>query len=66
MTLRLDADQADSLKLAAAADGVSVAEVVRCAIDEWLEKRSHNTEFRQHLAAVMDRNRELYEKLSKT
>ena len=52
MTLRLSAEQADELKAVADADGVSVTEAVRQAIDDHIAARAADEEFRARLAAV--------------
>jgi hypothetical protein len=48
------------------ADGVSVTEAVRQAIDEHIAARVADEEFRARLAASIKRNRHILERLAKT
>ena len=66
MTLRLSAEQADELKAVADADGVSVTEAVRQAIDDHIVARAADEEFRARLAASIERNRRILDRLAKT
>ena len=66
MTLRLSAEQADELKAVADADGVSVTEAVRQAIDDHIAARAADEEFRARLAASIERNRRILDRLAKT
>jgi hypothetical protein len=66
MTLRLSTEQAEDLKAVADADGVSVTEAVRQAIDEHIAARAADQEFRTRLAASIKRNRRILDRLAKT
>jgi hypothetical protein len=66
MTLRLSAEQAEELKAVAEADGMSVTETVRHAIDEHIAARAADEEFRARLAASIERNRRILDRLAKT
>ncbi len=64
MTLRLSQEQAEALEAVAQADGVPVAEVVRSAITEHVERRRKDKAFQQRLRASLERNRRILEKLA--
>ena len=66
MTLRLSAEQAEELKAVADADGVSVTEAVRRAIDDHIAARAADEDFRSRLAASIERNRRVLDRLAKT
>ena len=63
-TVRLDADQAADLEAVAAADGVSVAEEVRQAIADRIERRRRDPEFQSRIKAIMEQNRRVLERLA--
>jgi hypothetical protein len=65
MTLRLSADQAEALEKVAEVDGVSVSEAIRQAIEEHITTRAADVEFRARLAASMERNKRILDRLSK-
>ena len=65
MTLRLPAEQADELEAVARAEGISVSDAVREAIAEHIERKRKNKAFRDRLRAVMDRDREILERLAR-
>jgi post-segregation antitoxin (ccd killing protein) len=65
MTLRLTADQADELEAVARAEGISVSDTVREAIAEHIERKRRDKGFRERLRLVMDRDREILERLSR-
>jgi len=65
MTLRLSADQADELEAVARAEGISVSDAVREAITEHIERKRKDEVFRDRLRAVMDRDREILERLAR-
>jgi hypothetical protein len=65
MTLRLSADQAEALEKVAEVDGVSVSEAIREAIEEHISARAADAEFRARLAASMERNKRILDRLSK-
>lgn len=65
MTLRLSAEQAGELEAVARAEGMSVADAVRTAIAEHIERKRKDKAFRQRLQAVMERDREILERLAR-
>jgi len=65
MTLRLPAEQADELEAVARAEGISVSDAVRVAIAEHIERKRKDEAFRDRLRAVMERDREFLERLSR-
>jgi len=65
MTLRLTPDQADELEAVARAEGISVSDTVREAIAEHIERKRRDKGFRERLRLVMDRDREILERLSR-
>ena len=65
MTLRLSAEQADQLDAVARAEGSSVAETVREAIAEHIERKLKDMAFRDRLRTVMEREREILERLAR-
>lgn len=64
MTLRLSQEQAEALEAVAEADGVPVAEAVRVAISEHIERRRKDKAFQGRLRASLERNRRILEKLA--
>ncbi len=65
MTLRLPAEQAEALEKVAEVDGMSVTEAIREAIEHHITVRAADAEFRARLAASMERNQRILERLSK-
>jgi len=65
MTLRLPSDQADELEAVARAEGMSVADTVREAITEHIARKRKDKAFRDRLRAVMERDREILERLAR-
>jgi hypothetical protein len=65
MTLRLSAVQADELEVVARAEGISVSDAVREAITEHIERKRKDKAFRERLRAVMERDREILERLAR-
>jgi hypothetical protein len=65
MTLRLSAVQADELEAVARAEGISVSDAVREAIAEHIERKRRDKTFRERLRAVMERDREILERLAR-
>jgi hypothetical protein len=65
MTLRLTADQAAELEAVARAEGISVSDAVREAIAEHIERKRKDEAFRERLRAVMERDREILDRLSR-
>jgi post-segregation antitoxin (ccd killing protein) len=65
MTLRLTADQADELEAVARAESITVSEAVREAIAEHIERKRKDKAFRERLRAVVERDREILERLGR-
>lgn len=65
MTLRLTDEQAATLDLVARADGQTVTEAVRTAIDAHIEERRRDEDFKDRLRRRHEEERALYERLSK-
>ena len=65
MTLRLSALQADELEAVARAEGISVSDAVREAISEHIDRKRKDKAFRQRLRTVMERDREILERLAR-
>ncbi len=65
MTLRLSAVQADELEAVARAEGISVSDAVREAITEHIDRKRKDKAFRERLRAVMERDREILERLAR-
>jgi Arc/MetJ-type ribon-helix-helix transcriptional regulator len=65
MTLRLPAEQADELEAVARAEGISVSDAVREAITEHIALKRKDKAFRERLHAVMERDREILERLAR-
>lgn len=64
MTIRLDDDQADALEAVSAADGVSMAESIRTAIEEHIKAKRKDRAFQARLRASLERNQRILEKLA--
>jgi predicted DNA-binding protein len=64
MTLRLTDEQAATLDLVARADGQTVTEAVRTAIDAHIEERRRDSDFKERLRRRHEEERALYERLS--
>jgi hypothetical protein len=65
MTFRLSEEQQADLAAVARADGTSVADAVRAAIDDHIAARRKDKAFQQRLAKIIERDRELLERLAK-
>jgi hypothetical protein len=65
MTVRLTEEQQAELAAVARADGTSVAEAVRTAIEDHIAARRKNKSFQERLAKIIERDRELLERLAK-
>ena len=64
-TLRLPAEQAETLEAIAGIDEISINEEIRRAVDAHIEARRSDPEFRRRLKASLKRNREILERLSR-
>ena len=65
MTLRLSPEQAEELEAIARAEGLSVSDEVREAIAEHIARKRKDDDFRDRLRAVMERDREILERLAR-
>jgi hypothetical protein len=61
----LPAEQADELEAVAGAEGISVSDAVREAIMEHIDRKRKDKAFRERLRAVMERDREILERLAR-
>lgn len=59
MTIRLSPDQADALETVAAVDNQPIAEVIRAAISEHIERRRKDRRFQDSLADRISRAKSL-------
>lgn len=64
MTVRLSAEQAEALDAVAEADGTPVAEAVRAAIADHIERRRKDKAFQMRLKASLARNQRILERLA--
>jgi len=65
MTLRLSSEQAEELEAIARAEGLSVSDEVREAIAEHIARKRNDKDFRERLRTVMERDREILERLAR-
>jgi hypothetical protein len=65
MTLRLSPEQADELEAVARAEGMSVSDAVREAITGHIERKRKDKAFQQRLRTVLERDREILERLGR-
>jgi hypothetical protein len=65
MTLRVSAAQADELEAVARVEGISVSDAVREAITEHIDRKRKDKAFRERLRVVMERDREILERLAR-
>jgi hypothetical protein len=65
MSLRLDEAQAATLEMIARADGQSLTEAVRSAIDAHVEQRRSDAEFQERLANIIREDQEILERLAR-
>lgn len=63
-TVRLDEEQAAELEAVAEVDGVPVAEEIRQAIAERIDKRRRDGDFQQRLRQLIDENQRVLERLA--
>lgn len=64
-TLRLTAEEAETLEAIAGVDEVSVNEEIRRAIAAHIEARRRDADFRKRIEASIDRNKEILERLAR-
>ena len=65
MTLRLPTERVDELEAVARADAISASGAVREAIAEGIARKRRDTAFRERLRAVVERDREILERLAR-
>ncbi len=63
-TVRLDTDQAAELEAVAAADGVSVAEVIREAVADRIVARRKDPAFQARIRSIVEQNQRVLERLA--
>jgi hypothetical protein len=64
MTLRLDDAQAATLEMIARADGKSLTDAVREAIESHVEDRRADKDFQDRLTKILEEDREVIERLA--
>ena len=62
MTIRLSAEQAEALETVATVEDRPISEVIRAAISEHIENRSHDPGFQEGLKNRIDQARKLIRK----
>lgn len=62
MTIRLSPEQAEALETVAAVDRRAIAEVIRAAISEHIEKRRKDRRFQDGLSSRIDRAKQMLNK----
>jgi len=65
MTLRLDDAQAATIEMVARADGQSLTEAVRAAIDAHVEARRADKDFQDRLSDIIREDQEILERLAR-
>lgn len=63
-TVRLDPDQAAELEAVAAADGVSIAEVIRQAVADRIVVRRKDPAFQVRIRSIVEQNQRVLERLA--
>jgi hypothetical protein len=63
MCLRLPKSMADELAAVTRADGISMAEAMREALEEFILSRRSDKEFKERLKKRLEEDRDLWEKL---
>lgn len=66
MTLRTSKEQTEALRRQAAAEGRSMQAVALSAIDEYIERRAHQTDVKAVLDKVIERERGVLRRLADT
>lgn len=59
MTIRLSPDQAEALETVAAVDNQAIAEVIRAAIADHIERRKKDRRFQDSLASRIERAKQM-------
>lgn len=65
LTVRLDDESAADAEALARAEGKSLNETVKLALSEAVERRRRDPEFRARLQRIIERDRELLQRLAK-
>jgi hypothetical protein len=65
MTLRMEDEQAATLEMLARADGQSMSDTVRTALDAHIAQRRADAEFQARLARIKAEDQEILERLAK-
>lgn len=65
LTVRLEDEKARALDALAMAEGASVSQLIRDAIDEQIEKRRNDEDFQRRLNDAFERNKAAFELLAK-
>jgi predicted transcriptional regulator len=65
LTLRLEDEKAQALDALAMAEGASVSQVIRDAIDAQIEQRRNDKGFQRRLDEAFERNKAAFELLAK-
>jgi predicted transcriptional regulator len=65
LTVRLEDEKAQALDTLAMAEGASVSQVIRDAIDTQIEKRRNDKAFQERLQRAYDRNKAAFDLLAK-
>ncbi|MEX2196823.1 MAG: ribbon-helix-helix protein, CopG family [Thermoleophilaceae bacterium] len=65
MTLRLPDDKAAELEAIARADEMPISEAVRSAIEHHIESRRADKDFQARLASLIERDKEILERLAR-
>jgi hypothetical protein len=65
LTLRLDEEQVRMLGLVADADGMTVSDAIRAAIDAHIEARRRDKEFVERLHQRMEEHRDILDRLAR-
>jgi predicted transcriptional regulator len=64
MTLRLEAEQHETLQTIAEVEDRPVSDLVRRAIDEMIDRARRDEDFQKRVEAAMERHQKLLEKLA--
>lgn len=64
MTLRLDRQRAAEFEAVARADGVSISDALRGAVEAHIESRRQDPQFKERLRALLESDREVLERLA--
>ena len=65
LTVRLDPNQHAELEAVARVDETTVSESIRTAVDEYIEAKRTDHEFRSRLKSHIEQNREILDRLAR-